>query len=107
MPGLVFLLDDPQKQALGYIIAQLLVTVVVSALLVFYGGTAAYSALIGGLIASLANAWFVPDITRLENELSEQLGASVNIRQSSPGKGRLEIHYSSLDELEGILSKIK
>ena len=48
-----------------------------------------------------------PNISQLENRLSENLGAVVNIRQQSKGKGRLEIHYNSLDELDGILSKIE
>jgi len=48
-----------------------------------------------------------PDIKSLENRLSEHLGASVHIRQQSENKGRLEIGYNSLDELEGILSKIQ
>ncbi|NKB36620.1 MAG: ParB/RepB/Spo0J family partition protein [Gammaproteobacteria bacterium] len=48
-----------------------------------------------------------PDTLRLESELSSQLGASVNIRHSSKGSGVLEIHYNSLDELDGILKHIK
>ena len=48
-----------------------------------------------------------PDTLRLESELSSQLGASVNIRHSAKGKGILEIHYNSLDELDGILKHIK
>ncbi len=48
-----------------------------------------------------------PDIRKLETNLSEKLGASVNIRQTSSSKGRLEISYSSLDELDGILSRIQ
>jgi len=48
-----------------------------------------------------------PDIKNLENDLSEKLGAAVNIHQKGKGKGRLEISYSSLDELDGILSHIK
>ena len=48
-----------------------------------------------------------PDIKKLENDLSERLGAAVNIHQKGKGKGRLEISYSSLDELDGILSHIK
>ena len=48
-----------------------------------------------------------PDIKKLENDLSEKLGAAVNIHQKSKAKGRLEISYSSLDELDGILSHIK
>lgn len=38
------------------------VTAVISALLLFYDGPAAYSALAGGLIATLANAWFVAKV---------------------------------------------
>ena len=48
-----------------------------------------------------------PDTLRLENDLSEKLGASVNIRHSSRGKGVLEISYNSLDELDGILKHIR
>ncbi len=48
-----------------------------------------------------------PDIRNLENDLSEKLGAAVNINQRSKDKGRLEISYNSLDELEGILSHIQ
>jgi ParB family chromosome partitioning protein len=47
-----------------------------------------------------------PDVKKLENDLSEKLGAAVNIHQKGKGKGRLEISYSSLDELDGILSHI-
>ena len=48
-----------------------------------------------------------PDTLRLENDLGETLGASVNIRHSRGGKGVLEIRYNSLDELDGILKHIK
>lgn len=48
-----------------------------------------------------------PDIIKLETSLSERLGAAVNIRQKTKDKGHLEISYNSLDELEGILSKIQ
>jgi ParB family transcriptional regulator, chromosome partitioning protein len=48
-----------------------------------------------------------PDSVRLETELSERLGASVNIKHSNRGKGVLEIRYNSLDELDGILKHIK
>ena len=47
-----------------------------------------------------------PDITSLEQRLSETLGAQVNIRQQGKGKGKLEISYTSLDVLDGILSRI-
>ena len=48
-----------------------------------------------------------PNIRRLENELSEQLGAQVEIKHASGGKGTVQIRYNSLDELEGILTKFK
>jgi len=48
-----------------------------------------------------------PDISRLEERLTERLGAPVNIRQKGKGKGCLEITYTSLEVLEGILSKIE
>jgi ParB family chromosome partitioning protein len=48
-----------------------------------------------------------PDTARLEQKLSETLGAAVSINQKAGGKGCLEISYNSLDELEGILSRIQ
>jgi ParB family chromosome partitioning protein len=48
-----------------------------------------------------------PNVKQLENELSEKLGASIEISQGPKGKGKLVITYNSLDELDGILSHIK
>jgi ParB family chromosome partitioning protein len=48
-----------------------------------------------------------PDITKLEERLTERLGAPVHVKQKGKGKGTLEISYSSLDVLDGILSKIE
>jgi ParB family chromosome partitioning protein len=48
-----------------------------------------------------------PDIRRLLNDLTDRLGAKVNLQQSARGKGKLVISYNSLDELEGILDHIK
>ncbi len=47
------------------------------------------------------------DIQRLEQKLSEQLGAGVAIQHGSGGKGKMVIRYNSLDELDGILTHIK
>jgi len=47
-----------------------------------------------------------PDTRRLKDELSERLGAAVDLQHASSGKGKLVISYNSLDELDGILSKI-
>ena len=48
-----------------------------------------------------------PDVRRLVEKLGEQLGARVQILQGGGGKGRLVIHYTSLDELDGILGRIR
>ncbi len=48
-----------------------------------------------------------PDVRHLTEKLSEQLGARVQILRGGAGKGRLVIHYTSLDELDGILERIK
>ncbi|HEX2667774.1 MAG TPA: ParB/RepB/Spo0J family partition protein [Gammaproteobacteria bacterium] len=47
-----------------------------------------------------------PDVSRLERTLSEKLGAKVVVEGKGKG-GKLVIHYSSLDELDGILAHIK
>ena len=48
-----------------------------------------------------------PNLRSLQEDLSERLGAAVAIKQGKGGKGKLEINYNSLDELDGILSRIK
>ena len=47
-----------------------------------------------------------PDVERLEQDLGERLGAKVRITQRR-NRGRLEIEYSSLEELEGIVERIQ
>ncbi len=48
-----------------------------------------------------------PDIASLENELSESLGAKVAIAHGRGGKGRLVIHYTDLDSLDGVLERLR
>ncbi len=48
-----------------------------------------------------------PDIRRLQEDLSERLGAPVTITHRASGKGTLQIHYHSLEELDGILGRLK
>lgn len=48
-----------------------------------------------------------PNVRRLQDDLSERLGARVQIQQSSRGTGKLVIVYNSLDELDGILEHIQ
>jgi ParB family chromosome partitioning protein len=47
------------------------------------------------------------NIRHLETSLSDKLGATVAVRQGRGGKGKLEISYNSLDELDGILQHIQ
>jgi ParB family chromosome partitioning protein len=47
-----------------------------------------------------------PDVMALEQRLSERFAAPVQISYNNKGKGKLEIAYSSLDELDGIINKL-
>jgi ParB family chromosome partitioning protein len=47
-----------------------------------------------------------PNVRRLQDELSEKLGAKVLIEHSGSGKGKVVVSYHSLDELDGILAHI-
>jgi ParB family transcriptional regulator, chromosome partitioning protein len=48
-----------------------------------------------------------PNVERLEQELTEKLGAQVAIQQGARGRGKLIVSYTSLDELDGILEHIR
>jgi len=48
-----------------------------------------------------------PNTLRLQEGISEKLGAKVLFQHGSTGKGKLVIHYNNLDELDGILAHIK
>jgi ParB family transcriptional regulator, chromosome partitioning protein len=48
-----------------------------------------------------------PNIRRLQDDLTDRLGARVAIQQGVRGSGKLVIAYNSLDELDGILAHIK
>ena len=47
------------------------------------------------------------DIASLETELSESLGTKVSIAHSRGGKGKLVIHYTDLDTLDGVLERLR
>ncbi|TMG87184.1 MAG: ParB/RepB/Spo0J family partition protein [Betaproteobacteria bacterium] len=47
------------------------------------------------------------DVARLEEELSDLLGAAVRIVPVGKGAGRIVIGYASLDQLEGIIAKLR
>jgi ParB family chromosome partitioning protein len=48
-----------------------------------------------------------PNVQRLQDELSEKLGAVVQIQHTNSGKGKVVVSYHSLDELDGILAHIR
>lgn len=48
-----------------------------------------------------------PDVVRLQDKLSQNLGAPVQIAHNAKGKGKVVINFSSLDQLDGILLHIK
>jgi ParB family chromosome partitioning protein len=48
-----------------------------------------------------------PNTRRLQDDLSERLGAKVALQHNAKGKGKLVISYNTLDELDGILEHIK
>jgi len=48
-----------------------------------------------------------PDVARLADELAETLGAKVSIETGRSGSGRLVIGYSSLEQLDGILARVR
>ena len=48
-----------------------------------------------------------PNTLSLERQISETLGAKVEIKHNKKGRGRLIVNFKNLDVLQGILEKIK
>lgn len=48
-----------------------------------------------------------PDVMRLQQQISEKLGAKVRIQSGKGGRGKLTIDFNSADELEGIIAHIR
>lgn len=48
-----------------------------------------------------------PDLARLETELSDTLGTYVTLRHQSGGQGELVIRYADLEQLDGILARLR
>ena len=47
------------------------------------------------------------DLLRLEEDLAERLGTTVEIRPARKGRGTVVLHYSSLSHLEQLLKRLK
>ncbi|KAF1715553.1 chromosome partitioning protein ParB [Pseudoxanthomonas yeongjuensis] len=61
----------------------------------------------GGKKAKPGKATPQADIASLETELSESLGTRVAIAHGRGGKGKLVIHYTDLDTLDGVLERLR
>ena len=47
------------------------------------------------------------DLARLEEEVSERLGTTVEIHARKRGSGKIVVHYSGLEHLEQLLKKLR
>ena len=47
------------------------------------------------------------DVVRLQDELADLLGAQVEIRTNKKGAGKVQIEFGDLDQLEGILQRLR
>ena len=47
------------------------------------------------------------DLLRLEEELSDAVGATVKVSANSKGVGTLSIHFSSLEQLDGLIERLR
>ncbi len=48
-----------------------------------------------------------PNIRKLQDDLTDRLGAKVTLQHNARGDGKLIVSYHSLDELDGILARIR
>jgi len=62
-----------RQQALRFIITQLVTTIAMFAVSLIFDFTIAYSSLTGGLIATLANAWFALKVFRLKPTINPEV----------------------------------
>ena len=63
--------------------------------------------LLSGDTASTKTGTDDPDVSRLEMNLSDRLGAKVQLKPKTGGKGLIVIEYGSLDILDGIVTRLK
>ncbi|MCW8852449.1 MAG: ATP synthase subunit I [Gammaproteobacteria bacterium] len=61
-----------KRQAMIYIRSQLILTIAISTILLFLDVVMAYSALTGGLIATIASAWFAYKVFRVSPDSAAQ-----------------------------------
>lgn len=64
--------QQSKKLAINYIKSQLILTITISLVLLFLDVVMAYSALTGGMIATIASAWFAYKVFRVSPESAAQ-----------------------------------
>lgn len=64
--------QQSKRQAINYIKSQLVLTAAISIILLFLDVVLAYSALTGGLIATIASAWFAYKVFRVSPDSAAQ-----------------------------------
>jgi ParB family chromosome partitioning protein len=47
------------------------------------------------------------DLLRLQEEIADVLGATVKIKANRKGAGEVSIHFGNLDQLDGLLSRLR
>ncbi|PKO55383.1 MAG: chromosome partitioning protein ParB, partial [Betaproteobacteria bacterium HGW-Betaproteobacteria-19] len=47
------------------------------------------------------------DIVRLEEEIADAIGATVKIKANKKGAGEVTIRFGSLDQLDGLLGRLR
>ena len=64
--------------------------------------------LVGRMSSTLSSKKFPnQDVLRLQEEVSAQLGAQITIKPGKKNTGNVLIHYSDLEQLDGILIKLR
>lgn len=64
--------QQSKKQAIRFITSQLILTAAITFIMLLFGAIKAYSALTGGLIATIANAWFAYKVFRVSPDSEVQ-----------------------------------
>jgi ParB family chromosome partitioning protein len=60
-----------------------------------------------GVTPATSSKGLDPNIQKLQDEISEKLGAPVQIQHTGSGRGKVVVSYHSLDELDGILEHLR
>ena len=74
---------------------------------VFYAIMRAGSITEAARVLNVTQPALTKSLRQLEEELSDLLGTRVEILSRSKGSGKLVVHFSSLDQLDSILTRLR